>query len=93
MTQETKEVVHEELVECHRLRTDLVRYMATKHGNQITGLAKELDCSVAAVSRYIRYERPMSGPFIQLIRGKLKGFDTACNEALNAMGAARWMKD
>jgi len=88
----TDNVEMKELAECHELRAELVRYMAAKHGNMITGLAKELDCSLSVVSRYMRFERPMSGSFISLVKHKLKGFNQACDNALQAMGEARWMK-
>jgi hypothetical protein len=88
----TENVEVKELPECHALRAELVRYMAGKHGNMITGLAKELECSLSVVSRYMRFERPMSGSFISLVKQKLKGFNQTCDDALQAMGEARWMK-
>ena len=83
----------EELVECLTLRKTLVDYMALNHTNHITSLAKELDCSVPLVSRYIRGERPMSSSFIKLVKNKLQGFNTTCDTALKAMGQMRWMQD
>ena len=77
--------------QCTELRRLLIQYMATKHSNQITALASELGVSVPLVSRYIRKERPMSGTFIATVKLKLKGFSDACDEALKAMGEARWM--
>ena len=91
MTTKTQEKA--ELVECLSLRKTLVDYMALNHTNHITSLAKELDCSVPLVSRYIRGERPMSSSFIKLVKQKLKGFNTVCDNALKAMGQVRWMQD
>ena len=82
-----------ELPECNALRTELVKYMALHHSNHISSLAKELDCSLAVVSRYIRNERPMSSSFISLVKRKLTGFNSVCDDALTALGKARWMKE
>ena len=83
----------QELTECLKLRKNLVDYMALNHTNHITNLARELDCSVPLVSRYIRGERPMSSSFIKLVRQKLQGFNTACDNALKEMGQRRWMSN
>ena len=94
-TQENGKLVPQKkgLVECLTLRKTLVDYMALNHTNHITSLARELDCSVPLVSRYIRGERPMSSSFIKLVKNKLQGFNTACDDALKAMGQVRWMQD
>jgi hypothetical protein len=89
-TEAKKYSVADELEECRILREKLIDYMAVKHGNQITGLAKELDCSLAVVSRYIRADRPFSGPFLTLVKQQLKGFNTVCDDALKAMAGERW---
>ena len=91
MTTQTPE--KETLEECLTLRRELVEYMALNHTNHITSLARELDCSVPLVSRYIRGERPMSSSFIKLVKNKLQGYNTACDNALKAMGQMRWMQD
>jgi len=83
----------EQPVECLALRKQIVEYMALNHTNHITSLARELDCSVPLVSRYIRGERPMSSSFIKLVKHKLQGFNTACDTALKSMGQARWMQE
>ena len=82
-----------ELAAVRELRKEFVGYLAINHANRITGLAKELDCSLAVVSRYISNDRPMSGKFVKLVKQKLNGFNTLCDEALKAMAEDKWIHD
>lgn len=82
-----------ELAAVRELRKEIVGYLAINHANRITGLAKELDCSLAVVSRYISNDRPMSGKFVKLVKQKLNGFNTLCDEALKAMAEDKWIHD
>jgi hypothetical protein len=73
------------------LRQALVHYIAQQHSGQASGLAKDLDCSLSLVTRYLHADRHISGSFISLVREKLPGFNMVCNDALEELAKKRWL--
>jgi hypothetical protein len=73
------------------LRQALVHYIAQQHAGQAIGLAKDLECSLSLVTRYLHADRHISGSFINLVRQKLPGFNMVCNDALEELSQKRWL--
>jgi len=73
------------------LRQALVHYIAQQHSGQASGLAKDLECSLSLVTRYLHGDRHISGSFINLVRQKLPGFNMVCNDALEELAQKRWL--